>query len=238
MKIMGEVSPTAAKNLRTGDEIHSAALAMQDLQRKEAVAGLRTGRAGYGGNAVNAMRQVLSPIVEASIKGRPGLYKADEIAAMRDIVEGTTPTNMARLVGQASPSKGIIQTMGSGGLIAALGPMAATIPALGAAANKLATILTGRQIERLKDLVAKRSPAYAEAVQKAVARYEKAQADFASDPSPARLAGYVSASRALSSGLTRDGISMSSGDLLRSISGPVRAPAEEEQPSPEGVVNQ
>lgn len=237
-KIIAEASPEAAQALRAGDEIHATALAVQDLQRKEAIAGLRAGRAGYGGNAVNTMRQVLSPVVQKSIEGRKTLFKPDEISAMRDIVEGTTATNIARGIGMASPSKGGIQTGGALGATIFLGPKALLIPAIGAASNKLATILTGRQIAQLKDLVAKRTPAYAEAVKRAVDRFEKAQADFVIDPSPPKLGGYIAASRALSSGLTRDGISVTSGDLLRSIQGPVRGGAEEEQQNPEGIVNQ
>lgn len=228
-KVISEVSPTAGKSLRTADEIHSTALSVQDLQRKASVADLRAGRAGYGGNAVNSMRQVLSPIVQRATEGRLTGFKPNEIEAMREIVEGTAATNLARGIGQLSPSKGVLQTMLAAGGTVAAGPAALAIPALGAASNKLATILTGKQIERMQELVAKRSPAYAEAVAKAISKYERAQTEFLSDPSPARFAAYLSASRALSSGLTRDGVAKTSGDLLRAIQGPVRVPAQEEQ---------
>jgi len=228
-KVIEEVSPQAAQSLKTGDEIHATAMALQDLQRKGAVADLRKGRAGYGGNAVNSMRQVLSPIVQKSIEGGRTLYKPNEIAAMRDIVEGTTATNTLRLAGQASPSKGIMATVGSGGAVYAAGPMALAIPAIGSASNKLATILTGKQIEHLKTLVAKRSPAYAQAVERSVKRYEEAQMKLVNDPSPNRLAAYVTASRQLASGLSRDGVAKTAGDLMRAIQGPTNAAAQDEQ---------
>jgi hypothetical protein len=229
-QVISEVSPEAGKSLKTADEIHSTALALQDLQRKGAVADLRKGRAGYGGNAVNSMRQVLSPIVEADVKGLKTLYKPNEIAAMRSLTEGTNVTNTARLVGQASPSKGSIPTWGAVGTSIATGsPLPLLIPAIGAASNKLATVLTGKQIERLKDLVAKRSPAYAQAVERSVQRYEDAQMKFVNDPSPARLGAYVSASRQLASGLSRDGMTTTAGDLMRAIQGPVNAAAQDEQ---------
>jgi hypothetical protein len=237
-KIISQVSGEAGQSLQTADKIHSTALAVQDLQRKANVAELRAGRAGYGGNAVNSMRQVLSPIVQRATEGKTTGFKPDEIQAMREIVEGTTATNFARGVGQLSPSKGIIQTLGGAGAAVALGPGGLVIPALGMAANKVATAMTGNQIARLQELVAKRSPAYADAVSKAAARYERAQSELASNPTPARLASYLSASRALSSGLTRDGIQVTSGDLLRGIQGPMRGAAENENPEPEGVVNQ
>lgn len=237
-RMIAEQSRSAAKNLRTADEIHSTARAQQELQRRESVAGLRKGRAGYGGNAVNSMRQVLSPIVEASIKGRKTPFKPDEIAAMREIVEGTGATNVLRMGGQLSPSKGIFQTAGAAGAGLTLGPeVGVAIAGLGAASNKLAAVLTGKQIERLKDLVAKRSPAYSDAVRRAVERYERAQIEFVNDPSPNRFAAYLSASRALSSGLNRDGIQVASGELLRAIQGPVKSAADDEQPEPERVVN-
>ena len=232
MGALNDVAPTAAANLKKGDSIHSTALAVQDLQRKTDVAGLRKGRAGYGGNAVNSMRQVLSPIVQKSIEGKKTLYKPDELAAMREIVDGNWATNAARLVGQFSPSKGAINTgVGAYGGAALAGPVGYAVPALGAASNKLAAHLTGKQIERLKELVAKRSPEYAKAVERAVERYENARTALESKPTSGTLAGMIAASRALSSGLTRDGIAVSSGDLLKAIQGPVKAAAEDEQPA-------
>jgi len=228
--IVRETSPAAAQNLRTADDIYSTARSVQDLQRAEAIAGLRAGRAGYGGNAVNSMRQVLSPIVEKSIKGQTTGYRPNEIAAMREIVEGTTLTNTLRGIGQLSPSKGAIQTGLSFSTVGLTG-------VVGAVANKLAAVVTGQQIERLKELVAKRSPAYEQAVQKALDRYEKAQMDLVNKPGSNTLAGFVAASRQLSNGLTRDGIQVTSGDLMRAIQGPVKGRAEDEQPKPERVVN-
>lgn len=239
-RVISEVSKNAARNLKTADEIHSTAMSVQDLQRKEAVAGLRAGRAGYGGNSVNSMRQVLSPIVQRAVEGKMTGFKPDEIAAMREIVEGTPATNALRLVGQASPTKGIMNTgAGAAGGAFALGPFGAVaIPAIGAASNKLATFLTGKQIDQLKTLVAKRSPAYAEAVKKATERFERAQMELINDPSPNRFAAYLSASRAMTAGLQRDGIQVSVGDLIRGLQGPVKSAADDEQPKPEGVGHQ
>ena len=90
--------------------------------------------------------------------------------------------------------------------------------------------MTGSQFERIKELVAKRSPAYAEAVKKATERYERAQMEFVNNPSSNRLAAFVAASRQLSNGLTRDGINISSGELLRLMPGGMKSAAEEEQP--------
>lgn len=226
-KIIGELTPEGGAALKRADDIYSTAKSVQELQRKGDIAGLRTGRAGYGGNAVNSMRQVLSPIVQRSIEGKTTGFKPNEIAAIRDIIEGDAVTNAARQVGAMSPSKGIMQI----GLGTVTGGVTA---ALGMAGNKLATVLTGKQIDRLKELVAKRSPAYADAVRKSVERYEKAQMEFVNKPSPNTFAAYISGSRALSSGLTRDGIQVSSGDLLRAIQNPMKSAAEGEEPAVPG----
>lgn len=237
-KVIREISPQAAESLATADAIHSTATAMQNLQRKADVADLRAGRAGYGGNAVNSMRQVLSPIVQRATEGKTTGFKPNEIQAMRDIVEGTPITNSLRTAGQLSPSKGIMQTALAGGAYMATGPGGFVIPAIGAASNKLATFLTGKQIEQLSKMVAKRSPAYADAVAKATEKYIAEQAKFASNPTPALFASYLSASRALSSGLNRDGISITSGDLIKAIQGPMYGRADGEQPQPDWVGNQ
>src|SRR5690606_27517037 len=105
------------------------------------VADLRAGRAGYGGNAVNTMRQALLPIVQKATDGRMTGFAPNEIDAMRQIVVGTPATNALRGVGQLSPSKGILQTLtaaGSvaGGALAGFGAAGLAIPALGAASNK------------------------------------------------------------------------------------------------------
>lgn len=233
-KIISEIDPSAGASLKKADEIFSTARSVQDLQRKSDVAGLRAGRAGFGGNAVNTMRQVLSPIVQKSIEGKMTGFKPDEIAAMREIVEGTTATNAARLAGQLSPTSGfgVLKSAAAGGTAmgaGASGGVALAIPAIGYASNKLATILTGNQIERLKELVAKRSPAYSEAIAKSVKRYEDSQAAFVNDPSPSRLGAYITATRALSSGLNKDGIPVPTGDFLRALQGPVAGRAEDEQ---------
>lgn len=227
-RALREISPEAGSALETADQTHATALALQDLQRKEAVAGLRTGRAGYGGNAVNNIRQVLSPIVEKAVKGEKTLYKPNEISAMNDIVQGSNAVNSLRGISQLSPSKGSIATgiaIGTGGVSAGIG----------ATANKLATILTQRQFDRLKELVAARSPAYAQAVDKAVDAYERSRQAFMDNPSTATLHGFIGASRQLSNGLTRDGIAVTSGDLLRNID-PSRA--EDEQQESSGNVSQ
>jgi len=222
-QFLSRTEPAAARVLQEANANYAAASRSKDINIAEDVAGLRAGRAGYGGNAVNTMRQVLSPIVESAIKGNTKGWSPEEIRAMRDIVEGNTATNTLRGIGQLSPSKGSIAT---GVAIASGG----TTAALGAVGNKLATVLTSKQIERLNELVRKRSPAYTSAVEGSSSKFFDAADRFSADPSRANLVRTVVSARALSSGLTRDGIQITSGDLIRSIQGSMRGPAEDEQP--------
>ena len=148
---------------------------------------------------------------------------------MREIVQGNMTTNALRTVGQFSPFKGVIPTLGGGAAGHLLGLPYVAIPALGVASNRLASFLTARQIETLRTLVAQRSPAYAAAVRKAVNRFENAQREFASRPSPNKFASYLSASRALAGGLQNDGIQIASGDLLKLVQSPTKSAADQEQ---------
>lgn len=222
--IIKEAAPAASAQLGKADTIFSTAKDLQSLQRAKEIAGLRAGRTGYGGNSVNTMRQEIGKILDRIVKGGHTTLTPGEINALREIDQGNKLTNSLRFVGGLSPSKGGIQ-MGIG---LATGGATAVI---GSVANKLATVLTGKQIDLLFEKVAKRSPEYAKAVSKAVDRWERTQAELGVNPTPAKLAAYVSASRALASGLTRDGIKITSADLIKALPAPMKSAAEDEQGS-------
>jgi hypothetical protein len=217
--------PEAASALAKASGDYAAMSRAKTLDQAGEIADLRTGRAGYGGNAVNSMRQVLSPIVEKAIKGNKQGFSPEEIGALNEIVTGNTVTNTLRGIGQLSPSKGAISTTLAAGTLGASG-------VVGAAANKLAAFLTSKQIDRFNELVRKRSPAYEAAVDKASDKFFTASDDFLVNPTQAGLIKTVVASRALSAGLARDGIQIPSGDFLRRLQGPSGAAAEDEQPEP------
>lgn len=221
-QFLGRTEPSAAAVLERADANYAAGKRAERLDQAGEIAGLRTGRAGYGGNAVNNYRQVLSPIVEKAIKGDRQGFSVEEIQAMRDIVEGSAATNTARVVGQLSPTKGPIATGFAFGT-------AGTSAAVGAAANKLAAFLTSKQIDRLSELVRKRSPAYQEAVENASSKFFSAADDFAGSPTQANFIKTIVASRSLANGLTRDGIPMSSGKLLEYLQSPGRGAADENE---------
>lgn len=228
-KFLSRNEPAAAGLLEKGNANYAAGKRLQQLEELDAIGGLRTGRANSGGNEVNVRRQLVSPIVEKAIKGNSKGYSKDEIAALNGFVKGTPGLNTLRTASQLAPSKHGL-TFGSPVSLLSGGASLA----VGAGANKLAALLTRNQYQKIMDRVAKRSPAYTEALSKATDRYLAAAQDFSTQPTPAKLAGMVAASRALSSGLRHDGVSISSGDLLRSIQGPVKSAAEGDEPSVPG----
>lgn len=224
-------SPDAAAAIKEADANYAAASRSQRLNTVTDVADLRTGRAGYGGNAVNAMRQVLSPIVEKAIKGKSQGFSPEEISAMRDIVEGTRLTNTLRGAGMLSPEKGALSL----GVAAEVGHHIAGmhgaigLPILGKAANRLADVMTGKQIDRLSELIRKRSPLYQQVVARAADQYASTADTAIAQPSQQSFIKFVVAARSLAAGFKKDGIDISSGDLIRRIQSPVPAHADENQ---------
>ena len=231
-KFLEKTNPEAAQNLKSGRENYAAGKRSEKIDTLKEIAGLRAGRAGYGGNTVNAMRQVLYPILDKAVKGKTQGFSPEEISAMREIVEGTHTTNALRGGGMLSPEKGILGfAVGLREATELLGPKAAVVaPVLGFAANKLATIMTSRQIDRLSELVQKRSPLYREAVTKSANDYAKSMENFRENPTHDSFIKFAVASRNLSNGFRKDGINLPSGDLMRQFNGAVPAAADQQQP--------
>lgn len=217
--------PLAAEILKTGQADYAAGKRVQKLEEADAIAGLRTGRAGYGGNEVNARRQVISPIVEKYIKGNKQGFTPDEISSLTNFVEGSTGVNALRTLAQMAPSKGGLG-FSSGILpVATLG----TSLMVGSGSNKLAALLTRNQFQSLIDKMAKRSPAYEDAIAKATNKFLAAAAAVQQQPTPAKIGALVTSSRALSSGLRFDGIQISAGELLRRMQSPATSRAEDDK---------
>jgi hypothetical protein len=240
-KIVGENSAKAAQHYKTADEIQSVAHSLRKFDALQNKAGMTESRKLFRGRQTEKMREYLGTIVnkaddvllknpDANVKVATGFERA-EIEAFRGFNEARP---WLRYAAEASPTRGILRGSAEAVATAHYGPVAAAIPAIGYAANTLSRILDTRQLGRMRELIAKRSPAYAEAVEKSVTRFEKAQLEFLDKPSPNNLAALVATSRALSSGLTRDGIPVTSGELLKAIQGPVKSAAEGEEPAVPG----
>jgi len=129
---------------------------MQAQQIEEATdrASLQAASTGSGANIDNATRQKFRAILTNPKKARG--YSREELAEMRQLVEGTAGANAARLVGKLAPS-GIV----SGGLSAALGHAighTAGVPIVGYVAKQLADAATARAAARLSEQRRLRSP--------------------------------------------------------------------------------
>jgi hypothetical protein len=104
----------ALKEGRTAHRRASAASAVTEATDKAA---RRAARTGTGGNEINASRQNISALLENPRKARS--FKADELAAMDEIVRGTTGQNAMRRLSRMAPSSGGLSSMlGIGGAMA------------------------------------------------------------------------------------------------------------------------
>lgn len=207
LQFVQRTEPESGASLMRGDANYAAAKKLEDLGQKSEIADVR----GSFGNRTSgrAMQGILKPVVEAALKGNRRGWKADELQVMKDIVEGNNVFGKSAAVVKMAPFD--------------LGRWAA-LPLDG-----LSNIVTKKQFERLQELVKKRSPAYQDAVSKSAGRFFTAADEFIVQPSDKGLAKLVGTARALSNGLIRDGIQVSSGDLLRTLGSQQKAAADDEE---------
>ncbi len=119
------------------------------VKRGELVAG----STGSGGNVENATRQQVRKILTDESKGRG--FTAEEKALAEKAVLGSNGQNMLRLAGKLAPTGNGLNLMLH--LLGASQSGGATIPLAigGIGAKKLAEALTGRNVEKFADLVAR-----------------------------------------------------------------------------------
>lgn len=110
----------------------------------------RAASTGSGGNTDNAVRQNIRAILDNPKKRRG--FTPDELQAMETVVRGTTPQNLARLVGKLSPQgNGLMAALGIGGTF--VNPMAAAIPAAGYVAKVAADRATPANVAALDKII-------------------------------------------------------------------------------------
>lgn len=206
---------------------YGAAARAEKIDRKITQAELRAASANSGQNVTNTLRARIADIL-IDPKQRRG-YSAVELAAMERIVRGTKTSNTLRNAGNllgGGGGLGSIVTAGVGA--AATGGWGAGLPVLGYALKKLGNALTNRQIDQLSEIIRSRSP-LAGRVGGPVVEWSKAARAAEMQPSARTISSLTLASRNLSNNLKDAGITIAPDDLLRSLQGPVRAPAEDEQ---------
>lgn len=117
-KYLDDMNDPVADALREGRDAHRRAMAATSVEDASTRASRAAARTGSGGNEINATRQKLSAIIENPRKARS--FTPDELAAMDEIVRGSTGQNLARRLSRFAPSSGGLSSMlGIGGTLAA-----------------------------------------------------------------------------------------------------------------------
>lgn len=134
----------------------------------EDAAQLRAAAANSGQNTGNALRSRITSMLLDPKQTRG--FSPEELAAARQVVEGTTTSNALRYTGNMLGGGGGLghSLVGAGGAVAGgllggaegAGVGAVTLPLVGSAATHGANLLVNRQVNALNDLIRKRSPLY------------------------------------------------------------------------------
>lgn len=122
-------------------------------------AGRQAARSGSGANVENTLRQQFDRILNTpSLRNN---YSKQELAMMREMVEGTTARNTARQVGKFAPT-GVVSAAGSLGLGALVGGAKGmeALPLIGLASKKIADSAAHRTAQNIAETVGTRSPLY------------------------------------------------------------------------------
>lgn len=158
----------AARSLESARGNYAAAARSDRLMGREVAAELNAAAANSGANIDNAIRQRLKPILTAPKEARG--YSDAELAAIERAVRGTRTQNAARYTGNLLGGGG---GLGAGFTSTASGFGAATMtgdpmmaafgivpPVIGAGTKALASALSRRQVDKIDEMIRKRSPLY------------------------------------------------------------------------------
>jgi hypothetical protein len=168
--------------LRTARDLHSRVQKIRSLDQLDVAAEDRAATTGSGGNVNNTTRQNVRRFRDNTRNLTP-----EERAAADKVVRGTPAGNALRLAGKLSPS--------GNGLMAA-GHLAAVFPTHGTSAlvgvggviaKKASEAITNRNVQALRDLIARGGKGAAREVSRQLAdpQYAELRAQLASDLSVA-----------------------------------------------------
>lgn len=162
--VLAGSAPAFAEKANTARRDYAALSRSEQIAEALRAADLSDGAAHSGGNLDNATRQRFKSIL-LSDKNSSG-YSADEIAQMERVVKGSSVADGARYIGKilgGGGGLGALHAAATGGTagFAVGGPVGAAIglatPAVGYGAKKLADALTQREVQRLDEMVRRRS---------------------------------------------------------------------------------
>jgi muramidase (phage lysozyme) len=222
--ILSGDAKAAAQAWQTARGNYAAAMRSEDIARAVLKAERQAGSAGSGGNIDNATRQQFKAILNNDKKMRG--FNADERAQMEAIVAGTTGGNLARLAGKLSPTGVVSAALGGGAGYAFAGPAGAImLPIAGLIGKKFGDRSTASQVRRLDELVRSRAPLQ-KTMEDLARRVETIKLE---GPNARTLSALSLAARNLSNNLRDAGINLAPADIMRSLVGPMRGAAEEDQ---------
>lgn len=218
----------AAAKFREATDNWAAAARAAGLDKKTFVAELRAAAANSGTNQGNSIRQRIVDIL-ADERARMGYTRA-ELDMMERIVRGTGPQNALRILGNMMGGGLGIGGTATAALGAASTPygIGGIVPFVGYGLRRIGMALQGRDLNTLSEALRSRSPLGAR-VRGPVQEWSRAAQAWEKSETPRAYANLNIASRNLANNLKDLGISVQPSDLLRSIQGPVRGRAEDEQ---------
>ncbi len=212
------------------------------VEGRQELGKLNTDTANSGMNADNNMRQAVKSIIRPNMKGispaeRAG-FNEEELAQARLVAAGSPVRNAVRHASNMMGGGGGFGSLyasvtgasaghAAGGLKGAV--IGAMTPAVGHGLRLLAGRMTGAEASQLAELVASRSP-LGRQIEAPMADFSTAARAAEVSPNFRNMARLTMASRNLSTNLSDAGITISPNDIMRSLQGPVKGSANEEQP--------
>lgn len=216
-------SPASAlSTLKTANANYSAAKTAEGIDRKVIQAENRAAATHSGQNVANTVRQRLATVMNGPEFAR---FKPDEQAMIRQIVQGTPTANAVRFVGKllgGGGGLGAITSATIGGY--ATGGPGAVAPVIGFALNALSNRMTLNQAAKLSEAIRSRAP-----LANAMNDFGAKAVEFQTAQTPRSVSAAMIAARNLSSNLKDAGITMSPADIMRSLVGPMKSAADQDQ---------
>lgn len=148
-----------AKQIRNARNLNTRVRKLETLDEFTDAAGLRAASTGSGGNVDNAARQNVRRFIERT----PNLTPAEQQAAER-VVRGSRSQNALRQVGKLSPEGNGLMTALHVGAILPSGGMSGGVAIAGAVSKRVADAMTRRNVQALRDIIARGGEEAAQAV--------------------------------------------------------------------------
>jgi hypothetical protein len=112
LRIFDENTATLAPQIKVANAMYSRAMKAEQMEELLELAKTRAISANL--DMENAIRTEFRPLVRNIIKGREVGWSQDEIAQLKQIVEGGSAENMARFIGKFAPTGVVSAGLGGG----------------------------------------------------------------------------------------------------------------------------